>query len=96
MKEMILRQIECDKHNIQELINMLPNADSKGKYRSIVANIKILVKEIKYQKLLLSDKLYEKPKKLNIPLFEVNHSEIDFNDFHNMSNLSSFFGNLDD
>jgi len=88
----ILEQIKADSHNIQEIINLIPFAESKGEYRSLIATIKILHKEIIKQKSLLTNKLYNSPKKYSIPLFEVDipEPEIDY------SGLNSFFGNIDD
>ena len=89
----IHNQIECDLHNIQEMINLLPNAKSKGEYRSIGAAVKILVKEIHNQKCLIEDKMFDSKDKVKIPLFEVEPSKIDI--ITEYSEMSSFFGKLD-
>lgn len=86
----ILDQIKCDKENIQMLVDMLKTSESKGEYRSIKAQIKVLVREIKQQKSMLMDKVYDSHYKHNLPLFEVELPEqvIDY------SEMSSFFGEI--
>ena len=90
--KMIIDQVRCDMHNIQELINMLPYTESKGDYRSIGANIKILVKEIKQQKALLNHKIYYKQPKNYLPLFEIELPELELCD---LEDINSFFGIID-
>jgi len=86
-------QIECDKHNIQELINRLPYAETKGEYRSIAAAIKILVKEIHNQKVLMENKIWYAEEMVRLPLFECEPSPVDIKEHY--KELSSFFGDLD-
>ena len=45
----IIKQIKCDIHNIQEYIKILPKC-KKTRYNLVQNNIKILIKEIRYQK----------------------------------------------
>ena len=69
---------------------MLPHCESKGHYRNIVATIKSLYKDIQNQKSLANYKLYEKPNRYSIPLFEVELEEPEMD----YSELSSFFGKI--
>ena len=85
-------QIEADKHNLQQMVNLLPGAESKGKYRSIVASIKIVVKEIHNAKCLIEEKLFDEPEKVRLPLFEVEPSPVTI--LEEYKELSSFFGDL--
>jgi len=87
----LLKQIEADKHNIQTLVDMLPYCNTKSEYRKIESTIKTLVKEIKYQKTLIKDSLDDCPDKNYLPLFEVELPEVEID--YDM--LSSFFGALD-
>jgi len=88
----IIDQIKADKHNIQELVNLLPTA-KKTHYNQIQATIKTLVREIKYQKDLISENVYQKDKKCCKALFEVKPSEIEQVD---LDDISAFFGVLED
>jgi len=90
----IHNQIECDLHNIQEMVNLMPNAESKGEYRSIGASIKILVKEIHNQKCLIEDKMFDSKDKVEIPLFEAEPSPVTI--LEEYQDMSSFFGKLDE
>ena len=90
--KIIIDQIKCDIHNIQELVNLLPNSESKGEYRSLGANIKILVKEVKQQKALLTAKIYHKQPKNYLPLFEIELPELELCD---LEDINSFFGIID-
>jgi len=87
----IIDQIKADMYNIQVLIDMLPYV-KKTKYSQIQATIKTLVREIKKEKELINDKLFRKQFKKDIPLFEIEPSEIETVD---IDNLSSFFGLLE-
>jgi len=82
----IINQIKADKHNIQELVNMLPTA-KKTHYNQIQASIKTLVREIKYQKDMITNNVYDKPKKCAKPLFEVKPSEIEQVDLDDISHI---------
>jgi hypothetical protein len=88
----IIDQIKADKHNIQELVNMLPTA-KKTHYNQIQSTIKTLVREIKYQKDLIADNVYQKDKKCCKALFEAIPSDIEQVD---LDDISAFFGILDD
>jgi len=88
----ILTQIECDLENIQEMVNMLPFAESKGDYRSIVATIKVLKKEIWNQKCSCEDKLFQSKEKVKIPLFECEPSPLCL--LEEYKNMDSFFGDI--
>ena len=89
----LLDSIECDKHNIQQLLDRLPGAVTKGEYRSIVANIKILVKEIHNTKVLLDHKVWYADEKVKLPLFEVEPSPLE--GLEKYKNIDSFFGSLE-
>lgn len=89
----IHKQIEADQHNLQEMVNLLPGAESKGEYRSIAATIKVLVKEIHNQKVEIENKMFHKEPKVQIPLFEVEPSPITI--LEEYQDMSSFFGKFD-
>ena len=82
----ILDQLHADQHNIQELINRLPQAETKSEYRGIAATIKILVKEIKQQKQLVYDKISHRTVKHDLALFEVEipEPEIDYSEINSI------------
>lgn len=90
----VIDQIKCDIHNIQELVNLLSECKWKEKtrYNAIQNAIKTLVKEIRRQKQLVSNKVYYKEFKHVPVLFEVLPSEIEQED---ISEITSFFGLLD-
>lgn len=86
-------ELMCDKHNIQEMINMLGIAESKGEYRSIAATIKRFVKYIEEEKCMISDNVWTEVER-NVPrLFEVKVPEIDHRE--HMLSINSYFGTLD-
>jgi len=90
-KTRILEQIEADKHNLQIMVNMLPEA-TKTEHRELVAIIKRTVKSIHHQKILMTDKVWEGVK-LNEPqLFECEATPFE----HDFENMESFFGNIDE
>jgi len=89
---MIVDQIKADIHNIQVMVDMLPYC-KKTQYSKVQASIKTLVKEIRHQKDLISDYVYQKDPKNPLKLFEVEPSEIE--QVH-MNDISSFFGDLED
>jgi len=86
----IHNQIEADQHNLQEMINLLPGAESKGEYRSISATIKVLVKEVHNQRVLIEEKMFDSKDKVQIPLFEVDPSPV--TTLEEYQDMSSFFG----
>ena len=88
--KIILEQIECDKHNIQELLNMLKLSQTQNEYNKISSLIKTLVKDISKQKSELINNIYETTHKTKLPLFEVELPELDIN-YHE---LTSFFGKI--
>ena len=92
-EEFLLKQIECDNHNIQEMINLLPCCETKGNYRKISAVIKETVKDVRNSKCLIDESLFQSPIK-NIPqLFEVEPSPVNLEEHY--SEMSSFFGELE-
>ena len=88
----ISAQIEADKHNIQEMINLIPLCTTKGEERTLKAVIKNLVKEIHTQKCLIDEKLFLSNPKLHIPLFEVTPSPLEAIEIY--KEMDSFFGDL--
>ena len=92
-EEFLLKEIECDRYNIQSLIDRMPLATSKGEYRSIVANIKILVKTIHNTKCSIDDKMFYKVDKVMVPLFEVRASPLNIIDEY--KEMDSFFGDIE-
>ena len=88
----IIDQIKADISNIQVMVDMLPHC-KKTHYKQVQAAIKTLVREIKYQKELITDFVYTKESKKSIRLFEVEPSEIEQ---IQIDDISSFFGDLDD
>ena len=90
----LLKEIEYDKHNIQQMVNLLKEADSKGHYRSISATIKETVKSIKNSKMLIDEEMWEDPVKNTPRLFEVTPTSIDHKKY--FRNISSFFGKIED
>jgi len=90
-KKRILEQIEADKHNLQIMVDMLPEA-TKTEYRELTAVIKRTVKSIHHQKILITDKVWE-GSKINEPqLFECEPTPFE----HDFDNMESFFGNIDE
>lgn len=92
--EHVLKEISCDKHNIQQMINLIPLCDTKGERRTLIGGIKTLVKTIHNQKVLIDEKLFVVKPKVSIPLFEVEPSKRE--DIEIYRDLNSFLGNLDD
>jgi len=86
-------QIECDLHNIQTLIDMLPSS-TKGEYRIIASNIKKLVKEIRSQKVMIAEELFEVPPSVRIKLFEVDPSPTEMKDVEKYEEIDSYLGNI--
>jgi len=82
-----------DKHNIQEMINMLNRAESKGEYRTIAATIKRFVKYVEEEKCMISDNVWTGIERNEPRLFEVEAPEIDHRE--HMLTISSYFGALD-
>ena len=72
----IIDQIKADTHNIQVMVDMLPHL-KKTHYNQVQASIKTLVKEIRYQKELISGIVHHKEPKNSLKLFEVEPSEIE-------------------
>jgi len=91
--EMLSKEMLCDKHNIQEMINMLKNAESKGEYRSIAACIKKFVKYVDEEKDQLTDKVWREKERNDPKLFEVEPTEIDHKE--HLLSINSYFGVLD-
>ncbi len=87
----IVKQIKADMYNIQVMIDMLHEC-KKTRYTSIQNAIRQLVKQIRYQKNLISDKVFQKHFRHAPALFEVPPSEIEQED---ITNISSFFGFID-
>jgi hypothetical protein len=73
------------------MVDMLPHC-KKTHYKQVQATIKTLVREIRYQKELITDFVYTKEPKNPLKLFEVEPSEIE--QIH-MDDISSFFGDLE-
>ena len=89
--KIIIDQIKADMHNIQELVNILPDC-KKTRYNLVQNTIKQLIKQIRYQKGLISNNVFKKHFR-HIPLlFEVDPSEIEQGE---IESISSFFGLLD-
>ena len=91
--EMILKQIEADKYNLQVMIDLMPLCTTKGERRSLDATVKKLVKEIHNQKVLIDEKLFGFPPRVAIPLFEVEPSVQEAIDIYR--DMDSYLGNLD-
>ncbi len=89
---MISAQIESDKHNIQEMINLIPLCTTKGEERTLRGVIKVLVKEVHNQKCLIEEKIFGSPPRLELPLFIVEPSPIEPIEYY--GELDSFFGEL--
>lgn len=88
----ISAQIEADKHNIQEMVNLIPLCTTKGEERTLKAVIKNLVKEVHNQKCLIDEKMFECQGKLNIPLFEIEPSPLQAIEIY--KEMDSFFGKI--
>ena len=88
----LLKEIECDKANIQTLINRLPYSESKGEYRSTTAAIKIGVKEIHNTKVLLEHQIFYADQKVRLPLFECTASPVSV--LEQYEEMDSFFGDI--
>ena len=89
--EFLLDEIQCDKENIQQMVNLLPLSDTKGEYRKISAIIKDTVKGIHCTKCIIDDNLFPNTEIKCSQLFECQPSEIE----HNFEDMDSYFGNLD-
>ena len=76
-------------YNIQVLIDMLPDV-KKTKYNQIQALIKTTIRDIKKQKEMITDKVYQKHIRYTPALFEVQPSEIEQIDFEEMSSFFCF------
>jgi hypothetical protein len=76
------------------MINLLPLAESKGEYRTISSIIKDTLKDIRYQKLLIEDEMWENPVKNKPKLFEIDPTPIDHQE--HFESMNSFFGELED
>jgi hypothetical protein len=92
-EEFLLKQIEYDKHNIQQMINMLPYCETKGSYRSIAAIIKETMKSIRDSKCLLDSIIWDEKIKNRPQLFEIEPSPVDIEEHY--ANMHSFFGELE-
>jgi len=89
--KVIIDQIKADMHNIQVMIDMLPEC-KKTRYNIIQNTIKQTMKDIRRQKEHISSKVWEKHFRHSPALFEVEPSEIEQ---VNIEDISSFFGILD-
>ncbi len=92
-KQMLMDGIECDKHNIQQLMDRMQDVKWKGEYRSLGANIKVLVKEIHNAKVLLEHKIWYSDRVVKLPLFDVEPSPVEIIDEY--ADMDSFFGELE-
>jgi len=90
----LLDSIEADKHNLQQMMNRLPKSESKGEYRGTAAAMKILVKEIHNQRVLLEDKIWHSEETVRIPLFVVEPTPLE--GLEAFKAMDSFFGNIKD
>lgn len=75
------------------MINLIPLCTTKGEERTLKAVIKLIVKEIHNQKCLIDEKLFDAPKKVALPLFDVEPSPVDI--VTEYGNMHSYFGSLD-
>ncbi len=89
--KVIIDQIKADVHNIQVMLDLLPHC-KKTRYNLVSAQIKTLVREIRKQKELISDKVFYSNAKHVPALFEIDPSEIEQ---VCIEDISSFFGMLD-
>ena len=89
----LLREIEMDKQNLQQLLNRLPLSESKGEYRSTQAAMKILVKEIHNTRVLLENKIWYAEETVVLPLFECEPSPIQ--GLEKYKEIDSFFGSIE-
>jgi uncharacterized protein (UPF0276 family) len=92
-EEFLLKQIECDKHNIQQMIDLLPCCETKSSYRNIASTIKETMKDIRNSKLLIDENLFKSPIKNQPKLFEVKPSPVDLEEHY--AKMHSFFGDLE-
>jgi hypothetical protein len=90
----LLNQIQCDKENIQTMINMLPLCKTKGEYKTITSVINTTLKSIKDSKYLIDNYLWENPIKNTPKLFEVEPTPLDHSE--QFKTMNSFFGKLED
>jgi hypothetical protein len=92
-EEFLLKQIEYDKHNIQQMIDLLPYCETKSEYRKIVSTIRITMRDIRNSKLLIDENLFQSPVKNKPQLFEVEPSPVDLEEHY--AEMHSFFGDLE-
>ena len=90
----ILKEIEADHHNLQEMLNLFKYSESKGEWRGISAAVKILVKTIHNQKCEAEEKLWHADETVRLPLFEVEPTPLE--GLEEFKNMNSFFGELGD
>jgi hypothetical protein len=76
------------------MVNLLPLAESKGEYRTIRAIIKDTIKDIRYQKMIIEDEMYQDPIRNRPKLFEVEPSPYEYSE-EELNTMTSFFGGLD-
>lgn len=91
--KILLEEIRYNKENIQVMIDMLPNVESKGEYRRIAATIKKFMSYIRDEKCQISDNTWCEKERNDPKLFDIEPSEIDHK--KNMLEISSYFGALD-
>jgi len=91
--EFLGKEIQIDIENIQEMINLIPLCKSKGEKRSLEAVIKLSVKNVHNQKCLIDEKMFNSRDKVQIPLFEVEPSQLTI--LEEYQDMGSFFSNID-
>ena len=74
------------------MVNLIPLCNTKGETRTLKAVIKVLVKEVHNQKVLIEEKIFGVKPRVDLPLFIVDPSPIEPVEF--FSELDSFFGEL--
>ena len=92
-EEFLVKQIECDKYNIQQMLNLLPCCETKGEYRKIASTIRSIIRDIRNSKLLIDENLFQSPVKNKPQLFEVEPSPVDLEEHY--AEMHSFFGDLE-
>lgn len=91
--KILLREIEFDKHNIQEMINLFEECSTQIEWNNIARTIKRFMNYIKEEKEAISDNTWSEKERNEPRLFEVEMPEIDHRE--HMLHISSYFGILE-
>ena len=90
----LLDEIKCDKENIQTMVNLLKDCETKGEFRLIQGAIKDTIKATRNSKLLLDEKLWVECIHNTPRLFEVEPSPLDHQE--HFKTMDSFFGKIEE